>query len=55
MLEKVCIDTIESGFMTKDLAICIKGTSGVKRTDYMETFEFMDKLADNLKKNLSMK
>lgn len=53
ILEKVCIDTIESGFMTKDLAICIKGNSGVKRTDYMETFEFMDKLADNLKKALA--
>ena len=25
ILEKVCVDTIESGFMTKDLAICIKG------------------------------
>ena len=24
-LEAVCIETIESGFMTKDLAICIKG------------------------------
>ena len=24
-LEAVCIDTIEAGFMTKDLAICIKG------------------------------
>ncbi|KAK2721846.1 hypothetical protein QYM36_003977, partial [Artemia franciscana] len=24
-LERVCIETIESGFMTKDLAICIKG------------------------------
>jgi len=24
-LEEVCVDTIESGFMTKDLAICIKG------------------------------
>ncbi|EFA09539.1 isocitrate dehydrogenase [NADP] cytoplasmic [Tribolium castaneum] len=49
-LEKVCIDTIESGFMTKDLAICIKGMNGVKRSDYLETFEFMQKLADNLKK-----
>lgn len=48
-LEKVCIDTIESGFMTKDLAICIKGMNNVQRKDYMETFEFMDKLADNLK------
>ena len=24
-LEKACIDTIESGNMTKDLAICVKG------------------------------
>lgn len=51
-LEAVCIETIESGFMTKDLAICIKGMANVKRTDYMETFEFMDKLAENLKKKL---
>ncbi len=27
-LEQVCIETIESGFMTKDLAICIKGMKG---------------------------
>ena len=26
-LEAVCIETIESGAMTKDLAICIKGMS----------------------------
>ena len=24
-LEEVCIETIESGFMTKDLALCVKG------------------------------
>ncbi|CAH1375107.1 hypothetical protein MTP99_016532 [Tenebrio molitor] len=52
-LEKVCVETIESGFMTKDLAICIKGMNNVKRQDYMETFEFMEKLADNLKKKLA--
>lgn len=52
-LEKVCIDTIESGFMTKDLAICIKGMANVKRTDYLETFDFINKIADNLKKALS--
>lgn len=51
-LEKVCIDTIESGYFTKDLAICIKGMDKVTRADYMETFEFMNKLADNLKKQL---
>lgn len=26
-LEAVCVETIEAGFMTKDLAICIKGLS----------------------------
>lgn len=52
-LEKVCVDTIEAGSMTKDLAICIKGMNNVKRSDYLETFQFMDKLADNLKKELA--
>lgn len=52
-LEQVCIETIESGFMTKDLAICIKGMKGVTRTDYLNTFDFLDKLAENLKKKLS--
>lgn len=52
LLEAVCIETIEAGFMTKDLAICIKGMSGVQRSDYLNTFEFLDKLADNLKKKL---
>jgi isocitrate dehydrogenase len=51
-LEQVCVDTIEAGFMTKDLAICIKGMNGVQRSDYLNTFEFMDKLAENLKKAL---
>lgn len=54
-LEKVCVDTIESGFMTKDLAICIKGMSGVQRSDYLNTFEFLDKIADNLKVELGIK
>lgn len=47
-LEKVCIDTIESGFMTKDLAICIKGLKHVQRSDYLNTMEFLGKLSDNL-------
>ncbi|KAE9551368.1 hypothetical protein FO519_005422 [Halicephalobus sp. NKZ332] len=48
-LEAVCIETIEAGFMTKDLAICIKGNK-VSRGDYLNTFEFLDKLAANLNK-----
>lgn len=52
-LEKVCISTIESGAMTKDLAACIKGLANVQRADYLNTFEFFDKLAENLQKALS--
>lgn len=52
-LEKVCVDTIESGAMTKDLAACIKGLPNVQKGDYLNTFDFMDKLAENLKKALN--
>jgi len=41
--------------MTKDLAICIKGMNNVKPCDYLETFAFMDKLAENLRKSLGVK
>jgi len=51
-LEEVCISTIEAGFMTKDLAICMKGLPNVQRTDYLNTFEFLDKLAENLSSRL---
>ncbi|XP_029462240.1 isocitrate dehydrogenase [NADP] cytoplasmic [Rhinatrema bivittatum] len=52
-LEEVCTETIEAGFMTKDLAACIKGLPNVQRSDYLSTFEFMDKLAENLKMKLA--
>ncbi|RCN28937.1 isocitrate dehydrogenase domain protein [Ancylostoma caninum] len=52
-LEKVCIETMEAGFLTKDLAICIKGMNNVTRSDYLNTFEFLDKLADNLARKQS--
>ncbi|KAI1706178.1 isocitrate/isopropylmalate dehydrogenase domain-containing protein [Ditylenchus destructor] len=49
-LEDVCIETVEAGHMTKDLAICIKSASSVTRADYLNTEEFMNKLAENLAK-----
>jgi len=53
-LEDVCVDTIEAGFMTKDLAICVKGdANSVKRSDYLTTEEFLNKLASNLEKKLT--
>lgn len=52
-LEEVCIETIEAGFMTKDLAACVKGLPNVQHSDYLDTFEFMDKLRENLKIKLA--
>jgi len=48
-LEAVCVETIESGHMTKDLAICIHGER-VRREHYMETIEFLDTINNNLRK-----
>jgi isocitrate dehydrogenase len=42
-LEKVCIETVESGFMTKDLALLV----GPDQT-WMNTQTFLDKLDENL-------
>ncbi len=47
-LEKVCVQTVEDGFMTKDLAFNIKGKQ-LQRSDYLSTQEFLDKLTSNLK------
>jgi len=51
-LEKVCVDTIESGKMTKDLAICIHGNN-VKREQYLSSEQFLQELGRNLKTALS--
>ena len=42
-LERVCIDTVESGFMTKDLALLVGGDQ-----KFLTTEEFMDKIVENL-------
>ena len=52
LLEKVVVGTVESGSMTKDLAICIKGMANVQRSDYLTTQEFLNKISDDLKKAL---
>lgn len=46
-LEKVCIDTVESGFMTKDLALLIGPNQ-----KWLSTTGFLDKIAENLQKAL---
>ena len=50
--EEVCVETVESGKMTKDLALLVKG-SKVSREDYLNTEEFLAALDDNLRKKLA--
>ena len=51
-LERVIVETVEAGFMTKDLAILVAGSNDVDRSKYLNTFEFIDKVAENLEKAL---
>ena len=51
-LEKVCVSCVESGKMTKDLALCVHGDS-LKREHYLSTEQFMDAIAEELSKALS--
>ena len=44
-LEKVCVDTVESGFMTKDLALLVG-----PEQKWLTTEGFLDKVDENLKK-----
>jgi isocitrate dehydrogenase len=46
-LEKVCVETVESGSMTKDLALLVGDTQG-----WLTTEGFIDKVAANLEKAL---
>jgi isocitrate dehydrogenase len=47
-LEKVCVDTVESGFMTKDLALLVGADQ-----KWLSTVGFLDKIDENLKKAMA--
>jgi len=47
-LEEVCIETVESGKMTKDLALIIHGKD-LKQEHYLNTEDFLHALDENLK------
>jgi len=51
-LEQVCIETVESGKMTKDLAVCIHGNKVNHGEHYLYTEEFLEALDQNLKAKL---
>ena len=38
--------------MTKDLAICVAGTNDVPRSKYLNTKEFIEKVAQELRRQL---
>ncbi|HYW59071.1 MAG TPA: NADP-dependent isocitrate dehydrogenase [Xanthobacteraceae bacterium] len=48
-LEKVCVQTVEAGFMTKDLALLV----GADQT-WLSTTGFLDKIDENLKKAMAV-
>ncbi|KER26986.1 hypothetical protein T265_05892 [Opisthorchis viverrini] len=48
-LEKACIETVESGKMTKDLAICIHGLKDVKPEHFLTTMDFLEAIASRLR------
>jgi isocitrate dehydrogenase len=43
------VETIEAGFFTKDLAICVHGTNKVTPDQYLYTTAFMDKIAERFR------
>jgi isocitrate dehydrogenase len=52
-LEAVCIETVESGIMTKDLAVCVHGNKVKHGEHYVYTEEFLDALDKNLQTKLN--
>ncbi len=50
-LERVCVDLVEGGKMTKDLAVCIHGDK-VKEEHYLTTEAFLDAIDAELRKRM---
>jgi isocitrate dehydrogenase len=54
-LEQVCVQVVESGKMTKDLAVCIHGNQVEHGTHYLYTEEFLEAINSTLQQALSKK
>jgi isocitrate dehydrogenase len=48
-LEKVCVDTVEAGYMTKDLALLVGADQ-----KWLSTTAFLDKVSENLRTTMAM-
>lgn len=53
LLEEACIETVENGQMTKDLAVCIHGNNVKHGTHYLYTDEFMNAIDKTFKNKLN--
>ena len=53
-LEQVCVEVVESGKMTKDLAVCIHGNKVSHGEHYLYTEEFLEALDAGLKAKMGM-
>ena len=53
ILEAAVINTVEKGYMTKDLALCISEGKEVARSKYCSTEEFMKRCEETLKAKLA--
>lgn len=51
-LEKSCIECIETGKMTKDLAICIHGMANTKDGMFLTTQDFLEAIAKNIESKM---
>lgn len=53
MIFQCCVECIESGKMTKDLAICIHGLEKTKEGMFLNTEDFLQAIADQLNRKLA--
>jgi len=52
-LEEVCVETVEKGIMTKDLAVCVHGNKVNHGEHYVYTEEFLDALDKGIQEKMS--
>ncbi len=52
-LEEVCVETVEKGIMTKDLAVCVHGNKVNHGEHYVYTEEFLDALDKGIQEKMA--
>ena len=53
-LEEVCVETVEKGIMTKDLAVCVHGNKVNHGEHYVYTEEFLDALDKGIQEKMGL-